>query len=64
MEEFNKEIENDERAVEKLAAPTKRGKAEKETTVNEWDLRNIPDMWKKGTLSQVSGYFPDSGYSE
>nr|P0CO50.1 RecName: Full=ATP-dependent DNA helicase II subunit 1; AltName: Full=ATP-dependent DNA helicase II subunit Ku70 [Cryptococcus neoformans var. neoformans JEC21]P0CO51.1 RecName: Full=ATP-dependent DNA helicase II subunit 1; AltName: Full=ATP-dependent DNA helicase II subunit Ku70 [Cryptococcus neoformans var. neoformans B-3501A] len=54
MEEFNKEIENDERAVEKLAAPTKRGKAEKETTVNEWDLRNIPDMWKKGTLSQLS----------
>ncbi|KIR62445.1 ATP-dependent DNA helicase II subunit 1 [Cryptococcus bacillisporus CA1873] len=51
MEEFNKEIENDERAVEKLAGPTKRAKAE-ETTLNEWDLRNIPDMWKKGTLSQ------------
>lgn len=58
MEEFNKEIENDERAVEKLAGPTKRAKAE-ETTLNEWDLRNIPDMWKKGTLSQVSGHFRD-----
>lgn len=60
MEEFNKEIESDERAVEKLASPTKRTKADKRTTVNEWDLRNIPDMWKKGTLSQVSG----SGYNE
>lgn len=60
MEEFNKEIESDERAVEKLASPTKRTKADKGTTVNEWDLRNIPDMWKKGTLSQVNG----SGYNE
>lgn len=60
MEEFNKEIESDERAVEKLASPTKRTKADKGTTVNEWDLRNIPDMWKKGTLSRVSG----SGYNE
>lgn len=51
MEEFNKEIESDEWVVEKLVLLMKRIKVDKGMIVNEWDLRNILDMWKKGMLS-------------
>ncbi|WVR00189.1 hypothetical protein IAU59_007331 [Kwoniella sp. CBS 9459] len=52
MAEFNRSIEDDERAIESLKGGTKRG-GTAAAEVDEGDLKDIRGMWKLGTIEKA-----------